>query len=87
MSAPQFFLRDTKMERQSDGLRRYEAEMKRGWNEPFYSPIICRENIVIVQYSPFIYAENIVMMRSSPFIYRENILMVKYSPSSCRENI
>jgi len=50
-----------------------------------YSPIICRENIVVVQYSPFIYAENIVMVQSSPFICRENILMVKYSPNPLAE--
>ena len=50
-----------------------ETNLKRGFRWDFYSPIICRENIVVVQYSPFIYAENIVMMRGSPFICRENI--------------
>ena len=50
-----------------------ETNLKRGCRWEFYSPIICKENIVMVQYSPFIYLENIVLMRSSPFIYRENI--------------
>ena len=59
--------------------------MKRGCHVGFYSPIICRENIVMVQYSPFIYAENIVVVRGSHFICRENILIVKYSPNPLAE--
>ena len=37
--------------------------MKRRKNEMFYSPIIYRENIVMMQYSPFIYAETLVSLK------------------------